>query len=58
MTVNFKSLKVMKKSKEQNSKLSFEKFQISKIKNSNVIMGGNADDPITPSVRTRPTQVQ
>lgn len=48
----------MKKSKEQNSKLSFEKFQISKIKNSNVIMGGNADDPITPSVRTRPTQVQ
>lgn len=38
----------------QKENLSIEKFQISKIKNSNIIMGGNADDPLTPSVRTKP----
>jgi len=33
----------MKKSKEQNSKLSIEKFQISKINNPQLIIGGKAN---------------
>jgi hypothetical protein len=34
----------MKKQAEQKNKLSFKKFQISKIKNPQVIVGGNAID--------------
>jgi hypothetical protein len=44
----------MKNQGEQNIKLSLKKFQISKIKNPNFILGGNADSPITPVSKTKP----
>ena len=46
----------MKKQGEQKSKLSIKKFQISKIKNLNFIIGGNADGPISPVSKTKPTR--
>jgi hypothetical protein len=46
----------MKNQAEQKSKLSIKKFQISKIKNPNFILGGNADSPITPISKTKPTR--
>jgi|TARA_B110000285_G_scaffold48687_1_gene55162 hypothetical protein len=46
----------MKNQAEQKSKLSIKKFQISKIKNPNFILGGNADDPITPVSKTKPSR--
>ena len=53
---NFLKKNEMKKQGEQKSKLSIKKFQISKIKNPNFILGGNADDPITPISKTKPTR--
>tara|TARA_B110000977_G_C10639092_1_gene323293 strand:- start:57 stop:239 length:183 start_codon:yes stop_codon:yes gene_type:complete len=53
---NFLKKNEMKKQGEQKSKLSIKKFQISKIKNPNFIIGGNADGPITPISKTKPTR--
>jgi hypothetical protein len=46
----------MKNQGEQNIKLSIKKFQISKIKNPNFILGGTAGDDPVPTLKTKPNK--